>query len=641
MATDAPSTPPSERDVTPSERDAPRVVHASGTAPASLDPLDPSSDTRTGSSARGVAANAALRALSRAARSYTIYDARNEAVRIFIGEMLDAIESYVATYGDLILDVTPQELVLEGEQVYVERDRERSLASRLFRDGIRQISILQGVDWHQLVGLLEVLTIRFVGVRQFEDDLVTLISKAGLTHVGVKVIAGMVTSEEGEDGDAENDGLPLEFDLPEPVYVADEARATLSYQAPYEQQLEALQGELNAEAYAPQVLELTRCMLAATWTPSGEPPLEAAFAFARDARDYLMIEGDVQTLVELDDLLAERARDDAEATEALAAWRKELGSADFISRVLPLLAGRSAGIETGTAASGGVERVVALVGDQSGSAAFATLLSRPPCEPLPALLELLALDRPESEHRTLSAFLLLFARKHGAEIAARCRRSAGAYAARLLYVLAAGSPEHARELLSTLVRGGDREVQLGFLDLLERLSRGTEARTYLGVLLSASDEAVRLRTLRAIVALDERGAASVVESFAERRASEGASRDELEAAGTAFAALDPARALEAFKGWCEPQGLMSRVLRRHRPLTVAAAAGLALLADEEADRLLASLSSDASAATREATANAIARRAATPASARLRPRPPSKTATPSKAPPAPKGGTDA
>ncbi|MEI8255301.1 MAG: hypothetical protein WCJ30_06460, partial [Deltaproteobacteria bacterium] len=270
----------------------------------SHDPLDRSTDTQLGTSDRARSANEALRALARAARSYTIYDANNAAVRNFIEEMLEAIEGFCAAHGSLVVEVRPQELVLDGEPVYRERDRERSLAGRLFKDGVRELSIEVGVDWRELVALLEVLSVRFVGIRQTEDDLVTLVEKAGLKYVRVRAVDGVVLLDEDHDDD---DGgeirLPTAFDLPAPWLVP---RVQPRYAPVTEEELETLRAELAPESMTPQAVGLVRAVLA-RWTAvntTGERDLLTAVG---DVREYLLTEGDIESIASMDQFLSMHA----------------------------------------------------------------------------------------------------------------------------------------------------------------------------------------------------------------------------------------------------------------------------------------------------------------------------------------------
>jgi hypothetical protein len=155
-----------------------------------------------GTTPEGQAANALLLSLSRAARSFLLYDPSNEAIRTFLGDLRDKARAFVEAHGRLDLEVRPFELVLRGETVYIERDRERSLAFRMFRDGVRRLIMDQGVTWEELLRLLEVLSIRYSGVRQQEDDIVTLLWKAGFQHIEIEAVEGVLPDEDEDSGEA-------------------------------------------------------------------------------------------------------------------------------------------------------------------------------------------------------------------------------------------------------------------------------------------------------------------------------------------------------------------------------------------------------------------------------------------------------
>src|SRR5437762_3372123 len=93
------------------------------TQPAS----EPHEEAALGGTPAGRAANAALRASSKAARAFTLYDEQNEAVRRFLQDYRDALAAFLAAHGPLDVEVRPFELALRGEVVHAEKDREKSL----------------------------------------------------------------------------------------------------------------------------------------------------------------------------------------------------------------------------------------------------------------------------------------------------------------------------------------------------------------------------------------------------------------------------------------------------------------------------------------------------------------------------------
>ncbi len=174
-----------------------------------------------------VAANAAVLALTRAAHSFTLYDPSNKVVRTLIADYRDKLEKVLAGFGPLVLEVHPFELLLGREVVYLEADRERSLAFRLFRDGVRRIAFEPGATWEELLRLLQILSIRYTGVRQQEDDLVTLLRKAAFEHLSIDRDRGLRPGRDARRASARRPAArqpgraasrPAQWDLPLPSF---------------------------------------------------------------------------------------------------------------------------------------------------------------------------------------------------------------------------------------------------------------------------------------------------------------------------------------------------------------------------------------------------------------------------------------
>jgi hypothetical protein len=148
---------------------------------------------------QGNAASRSLMSLARAARAFLLYDPANEAIRVFLEAIQTSFMNYLDTYGPLILSVRPYEIAVENEVVYKEEEREKSLAFKLFRDGVRRLTVFEDVEWSELLRLLEILSIRYSGIRLNEDDIVTLLWKANFQHIEVEAVEGFVPEEEDFD----------------------------------------------------------------------------------------------------------------------------------------------------------------------------------------------------------------------------------------------------------------------------------------------------------------------------------------------------------------------------------------------------------------------------------------------------------
>ncbi len=592
-------------DASPKTRSAPPQVPA--------DALEVANDRRLGSTPRARDANEVIRAMTKAARAYTIYDAQNERVREFIGGMVSTFSAFFQAYGPLVLEVRPDELTLDGEAVYQEADRERSLANRLFRDGVRELSFGADTSWRELVALLEILSIRFVGLRQTEDDLVTLFAKAELREVRLRALEGVVTASDDEgDHDHDND-LPDAFDRPRALLevVLNEPAMELKHKDVPDRLLAPLRAEVSPGRGAEAVCDVFEL---ATRAPQAGIDLAA---LALELQELTLLEGDAIHLSKLSSRVAALLETQPTGARAsLTAWREALAKTEVLGRFFPHLSRPTA------------------------AAAFVELVRSLPRDPLALLCELVdpastSTPLPASARLTLQTELERLARERPDDVLAHCLSSRGPLGATLLHVVAAAIPDRGRELIQQKLREGTPEEQLAFLDLVGAMSHGAEVRTSLSLLLASSDETVRRRAFGSIVAFGEAGAYAVLAGHAERRASEGSSDEELADLGRGLASVDPARAVRTFATWAEPPslvtrwtaGLAARLSQRPpapRPLAQIACHGLARLASDKCDALLASLANDPSPAVRAAAAQAQVERASIPAHQRLPSQPPKK-----------------
>ena len=185
--------------------------------------------------------------------------------------------------------------------VYLERDRERSLAFRLFRDGVRRLSFMAGTSWDEVLRLLQILSIRYTGVRQQEDDLVTLLRKAGFESVQIAAIEGFVPEEEHQESPLDAGllrGARERYDPPRAVGHAP-APVPGSRTARLPPGDRGLLARLRAEEAEDQVPAQALRAVSELLPAQGQGDLPAVLGFALEVREYLLVERRVDLVVEL------------------------------------------------------------------------------------------------------------------------------------------------------------------------------------------------------------------------------------------------------------------------------------------------------------------------------------------------------
>ncbi len=537
-------------------------------------PEPESSPVVRAASMRGQAAAALVSALGKAARAFTLYDPGNALVLQFIGEYRNRADAATAA-GDVVLDVRPFELGLGPEVVYREEDRERSLAFKLFRDGIRTLTFQRGVPVEELLRLLQILAVRFVGVRQAEDDVVTLLRKAEFRKIAFTAVEGYAPEDEEPSAGVQRRGgePPPGFDTPFPKLPAP---GPVAFVPLTDEALAALRAEEAPEALSQSGLRLGAELIA--WAARGAIPAADAAQLCGELRDFLLADKQLSVLASLADL-AHRQPAGPLRDELL----RGLADARLLDAVL-----------ASVPPSGG---------DLPPEAARLV-----PFVPAVAVMGRIAGEESPERRRTLLEI-----------VSARLPADADAVAARLkglpvdavravMKLLAERAPEHADQAWLTLLGHQDAGLQLEALRALAASPQSIPPAP-LVALLGSPDEAIRIAAAGALEHHgDTTAARAVADALTGRKAY---SREEAFALGRALASLHAGAALKLFDAWLEPRKKLLASLRvgeHEQLLRWAAVAGLGVIPGAEADRRLEAVAKWADDALRRHVHGVVARR---------------------------------
>lgn len=558
-----------------------------------------------------------LNALARASRSYLLYDPRNDAVRDQLQRLRERFAHFLSTHGDLELEIDAEKLWMGEATVYEERDREHSLAWKLYRDGVRNLVVRAGADWSEIARLLEVLSLRYVGIHADEDDLVTLLWKAGLTSISIDAVEGFTFEEEqdlarqsrrrqrgsgegrtirraakdgakegtrGQGGTGTGEGATAMpsgeaialgsaaqnaegggagtsgFDPPAPDLP--QGPPLVSWPVISDDEYAALRREIEGRTVTSLAVDAVRELLQISVDADAPIQVDDVVPFLRDVREVLLAEEGIEALFVFHDEMTRARAANPDETKALVPMIHACFDANALTKL-----------------------VRAIPHDAlEPPPQFEPMLSRMG-DPVPALLDLLETERGEAARRVLRLLIERFLPARLRDVLARLEHARGGVAADLLRCLARAAPADAAPHLMTMVDTVDVEVQHELVGLIDGLDTDAIMRTIVVRLLHAREPSVRAATLAAIARRGERGAFTMLLQHGERVAKSEPTEDEMVAVGRAMATLDPERSFAVFSEWAQPPGLIDRV--RSAQMTAAkawaAAAGFLSLASPEAD----------------------------------------------------------
>ncbi len=546
---------------------------AGASAPAS-EPENPQDSVYDGEetvarSERGVAANDALRALSRAARSFLLYDPRNEAIRGFLKEYQDCMGRAVRT-GTLELEVRPFELTLDGEVVYLERDRERSLAFRLFRDGVRRLTLEPAVEWAELLRLLEILSVRYTGVRQHEDDVVTLLWKAGFKNIDIVAVEGFVPEEDADEAEISNARtkairaaggqveVPSDFDTPVEPH---DDEVAYGYRALTEVEVAPLKAELSSQQLPATAIRLVTEMLRLVGDRTDPTTFDDITALLEEVRLFLLSEGQIDGLLNL-----------ARKLHSMRAVNP-----DAVAQEL----GRFADLRA-------LRRIVhsaALLSDEAPPE-LVELLDMVPGEHLRDLVALLGEERSRSGRRMVRRLVQRHVARHQDWLLKEIAKLDGQVAADLLRAVVDAEPALRPDLIDRCIGRTEPEVQREVRRMLGELQPGTlPLRTLHDHLKIAPGEGLRIVLIDRIVHHKDKRSFQYFQQMIDEPPHGSISGEELSALGRSMASIAPDDALTLLGDWVRPRSLWDRMrgVTGNRNRQWAGVAGLGLIPNEEAE----------------------------------------------------------
>lgn len=495
-------------------------------APTRPRPSVPSSrrDARVRGTAAPTEVAYAIQSLSRAARSFSLYDPHNDAVKMLIADYKEKMAA-IARSAPIEVDVQPFEMTYNDEVIYQEADRERSLAFRLFRDGVRRVRFQENVTWNELVTLLEVLSVRCNGVRQQEEDLVTLLRRAAFAGILVESVEGYTPDEErpeqawapalaSSDDDTHEPPEGWDQPLPEPG-----APTKIAYEAVEDSDLEALRAEESTSGLTEQAVRAVTEVLQAAYGLRDVRFRDEVMPFLDEVQEYLLVERNLKTLGQLSAIYQRILG----AGTPLPALRQERAFERLI-RSVP---------ETESAVPPELGPLLDLVPGDHTRRAFAMLDFSPRGARRAALIDVVK-KGCATEPGT---------------VVERLPAAAPDLAKALFDVLGDIAPDRQIEAAFELLGHPDESFLLTIADVLEGAPRGVRLVRGLQRLMESPFEAVRVKAMGTLAKIGGPRSVPLLAEHARKRAQADMTAMEADAVGAAMAAASPSDALPVFLEW--------------------------------------------------------------------------------------------
>jgi len=547
-------------------------------------------ETVVGTTELGIETSKTVRALTKASRACLLYDFDNQAVADFLHELDLRIER-VLTHGPLRLEVKPSELIRDGEVVYREEDREKSLSFRLYYDGVRALTFHPDVTWDELTKLVGILSIRYLGIRQQEDDVVTLLWKANFRHIDFETVEQYVPVDDEAVGAADSDSAharrvrlfdsEYEFQMPWPELESD---VDVAYRAVPAEQLESLVREDGFSTLPHLCQRLVQLLVDRLDDSPGALPTELCIPLMEDVRDFLLSENQHHSLLEV------------------------VRAVHGAVQRLPDSASRSALLAVFTDRDAFASMVDTAIDNEQEPDSLVEIVSVAPLDQLEALLQVLV-SRWSVGGRDLGRHILTRA------LGSRVRQigdlvlsTAGSVSADLLELVAGLDEQFAAPLSVAMLRRNDRSSRMKALDVLASFPYRSEVgRVLTEVGLRSPDPEVRARAAEILATNGEKRAVPAVAMAFQAGVDAAVPGPQLAPLAVSLARLDPVGSVERFRDWAKAGARRQRGRETSDSILQAVVDGLAATPGSDAARLLRTIRSRADGVFKEHCDRAISR----------------------------------
>ena len=122
-------------------------------------------------------------AFIKAIKAFRFYPPDNPTLKGFQEQLHKKFQFFLNKYDSFIFQIGEYDFSFGGKVLYENRDVKTSLAFLLYKDGLRELRFMKGLEEWEIQGLVDVIK-RGDNINQLEDDLVTLMWERDFVHIG-------------------------------------------------------------------------------------------------------------------------------------------------------------------------------------------------------------------------------------------------------------------------------------------------------------------------------------------------------------------------------------------------------------------------------------------------------------------------
>lgn len=123
-----------------------------------------------------------ISAFIKAIKAFRFYPPDNPTLKGFGDQLFKKFQFFLNKYQSFVVQVGEYDLSFKGKVLYENRDVKTSLAFSLYKDGLREIRFVKGLEEWEIQGIIDILKHSEM-INQLEDDVVTLMWEKDFLHI--------------------------------------------------------------------------------------------------------------------------------------------------------------------------------------------------------------------------------------------------------------------------------------------------------------------------------------------------------------------------------------------------------------------------------------------------------------------------
>ena len=123
-----------------------------------------------------------ISAFIKAIKAFRFYPPDNPTLKGFRDQLLKKFQFFLNKYQSFVIQIGEYDLSFKGKILYENRDVKTSLAFLLYKDGLREIRFMKGLEEWEVQGIIDILK-QSENINQLEDDIVTLMWEKDFVHI--------------------------------------------------------------------------------------------------------------------------------------------------------------------------------------------------------------------------------------------------------------------------------------------------------------------------------------------------------------------------------------------------------------------------------------------------------------------------